>query len=143
MSDTHIEPLDYIYGVKVVDIGDARIKRGKSRRPIGTCAHKNMHYDQEERRVWCADCESNIEAFDAFTILVENFDRQIKRLQDRESKIIEAEATTLVSRAARVMDAEWRKHKTAPLCPHCSTALLPQDILRGLKVRARTLTIAE
>jgi hypothetical protein len=66
MADAPIEPLDYLYGVKVVDIGDARVKRGKSRRPIGTCPHKSMHYDQEERRVWCADCEATLEAFDAF-----------------------------------------------------------------------------
>jgi hypothetical protein len=140
MADAPIVPLDYLYGVKVVDIGDARVKRGKSRRPIGTCAHKSMHYDQEERRVWCADCEATIEAFDAFTVLVENFDRQVKRLQDRENKIVEAEAATLVSRAARVMDAEWRKHKTVPLCPHCSEPLLPEDIVRGVPTRARSLT---
>ncbi len=138
-----IDPQDYLYGVKVVDIGDARVKRGKSRRPIGSCSHKQMHYDPAERRVWCADCECTADSFDAFTVLVENFHRQEQRMQAREAKVLEAEQTTLVSRAARVIDAEWRKRNTVPLCPHCSTALLPEDVVRGLSIRSRALTVAK
>jgi hypothetical protein len=134
-----IEPQDYLYGVKVVDIGDARVKRGKSRRPIGICQHKNLHYDPAERRIWCADCESDIEGFDAFVVLVENFDREFKRMKDREDKVLAAEEATLVSRAARVMDEQWRKRSTVPLCPHCSTALFPEDVVRGLALRSRSL----
>ena len=139
MSSAPIEPQDYLYGVKVVDIGDARVKLGMSRRTIGSCRHKNMHYDQSERRIWCADCESDIEGFDAFVVLVENFHRQERRMNDRESKVLEAEESTLISRAARVMDKHWRKRSTVPLCPHCSTALLPEDIVRGLALRSRSL----
>lgn len=139
MSSAPIEPQDYLYGVKVVDIGDARVKRGKSRRPIGSCGHKNMHYDPAERRIWCADCESDVEGFDAFVVLVENFHRQERRMKDREEKVVAAEETTLVSRAARVMDEYWRKRSTVPLCPHCCTALLPEDVVRGLALRSRSL----
>lgn len=134
-----IEPQDYLYGVKVVDIGDARVKRGKSRRTIGNCPHKNMHYDPAERRIWCADCESDVDGFDAFVVLVENFNRQEGRMKAREEKVLEAEQATLVSRAAREMDAQWRKRSTVPLCPHCSTALLPEDVVRGLTLRSRSL----
>jgi hypothetical protein len=134
-----IEPQDYLYGVKVVDIGDARVKRGKSRRTIGNCPHKNMHFDLAERRIWCADCESDVEGFDAFVVLVENFNRQEGRMKVREDKVLAAEEATLVSRAARVMDEQWRKRSTVPLCPHCSTALLPEDVVRGLALRSRSL----
>lgn len=134
-----IEPQDYLYGVKVVDIGDARVKRGKSRRTIGNCSHKNMHYDPAERRIWCADCEADVDGFDAFVVLVENFNRQEGRMKAREEKVLEAETATLVSRAAREMDAQWRKRSTVPLCPHCSAALLPEDVLRGLALRSRSL----
>jgi hypothetical protein len=133
-----IEPQDYLYGVKVVDIGDARVKRGKSRRPIGSCPHKNMHYDPAERRIWCADCEADVDGFDAFVVLVENFNRQEGRMKAREEKVLEAEQATLVSRAAREMDAQWRKRSTVPLCPHCSVALLPEDVVRGLALRSRS-----
>ena len=136
---TPIEPQDYLHGVKVVDIGDARVKRGKSRRTIGNCPHKNMHYDPAERRIWCADCEADVGGFDAFVVLVENFNRQEGRMKAREEKVLEAEQATLVSRAAREMDAQWRKRSTVPLCPHCSAALLPEDVVRGLALRSRSL----
>lgn len=134
-----IEPQDYLYGVKVVDIGEARVKRGKSRRLIGNCAHKNMHYDPSERRIWCADCESDIDGFDAFVVLVENFNRQELRMQEREKKVVEAEAVTLVSRAAKAMDEQWRRRHTVPLCPHCSSALMPEDFVKGIAYRSRAL----
>jgi len=145
MSSAPIEPQNYLYGVKVIDIGDARVKRGKSRRPIGCCPHKNLHYDTAERRIWCSDCEADVEGFDAFVVLVENFDRGFKRMKDREEKVLAAEQSALVSRAAREMDVHWRKRSTVPLCPHCSTALLPEDVLRGLATRSRQLieTIAK
>ena len=28
-----------------------------------------MCYDSQERRIWCADSENNVEAFDAFLLL--------------------------------------------------------------------------
>jgi hypothetical protein len=139
MAGAPIEPQDYIYGVKVVDIGDARVKRGKSRRPIGTCLHKHMHYDDAERRIWCADCESDIDGFDAFVVLVNNFHRQAQRNKAREEKIEEAEQATLISRAARKIDMEWRKRTTVPLCPHCVKPLLPEDIVKHLPTMSRAL----
>lgn len=141
MSAPPIEPQDYIYGVKVVDIGDARVKRGKSRRAIGNCPHKHMHYDDAERRIWCADCESDIEGFDAFVVLVNNFHKQEQRLTAREEKIAEVEQATLISRAARKIDIEWRKRTTVPLCPHCVNPLLPEDILRHLPLTSRSLVM--
>lgn len=139
MAGAPIEPQDYIYGVKVVDIGDARVKRGKSRRTIGTCKHQHMHYDDAERRIWCADCESDIEGFDAFVVLVNNFHRQDQRNKAREEKIEEAEQATLISRAARKIDMEWRKRTTVPLCPHCVNPLLPEDIIKHLPTMSRAL----
>src|SRR5690606_34525923 len=68
-----IEPLDYISGVKVVDIGDIRVARGMSRRPASSCKHHHLHYDTAERRIWCRDCETDVEAFDSFKMLVERF----------------------------------------------------------------------
>ena len=33
MTDRPIEPMDYLHGVKVVDIGDLRVARGETRGP--------------------------------------------------------------------------------------------------------------
>lgn len=65
-----IEPQDYIYGVKVVQIEDLRVARGLTRRPLSSCAHKKLVYDHNERRIWCSDYETEVEAFDAFEGLV-------------------------------------------------------------------------
>src|SRR5699024_12202317 len=119
MSDAPIVPQDYASGVKVVDIGDIRVARGMTRRPISTCRHMNQVYCVKERRVWCKDCESDVEAFDAYKMLVNCVDAKIKNLHLREKAVNEAESKALRSRAAKVMDDEWRKVKTVPVCPDC------------------------
>lgn len=138
-----IEPQDYVYGVKVVDIGDARVKRGKTRRPPATCAHLHMVYDPNERRVWCDDCESEVESFDAFVVLVGNYHKQAERHRRREEAVQQAEQHSLISRAAKVMDAAWRKHRTAPMCPHCDKALLPDDVVQGVAECSKALAYAQ
>lgn len=142
MSDAPIEPGDFLYGVKVVDIGDARVRRGRTRRPFTTCRHIHMTYCSTERRVWCDDCETEVESFDAFVLLVENFHRQAERHKQREQAIQQAETHSLISRASKVMDAAWRAHKTAPLCPHCMATILPEDVANGVAVSSKTIAYA-
>ncbi|MEQ7870725.1 hypothetical protein V6R97_08730 [Chromohalobacter salexigens] len=132
MSDKPIEPREYISGFKVVDIGDIRVARGETRRPRSSCNHRKMVYDKAERRVWCEDCESEVESFDALMLIAEQLDGQIQRLQRREREVKEAEQFVLRSRAAKVMDGFWRGRSLAPLCPHCDQALLPEDVVNGL-----------
>lgn len=136
-----IEPRNYVCGVNVVNIEDLRIARGQAERPYTACKHRNLSYDQNERRVYCLDCESDVEAFDAFLMLVERWDAASRSQEQREQAIREAEEHSLVSRASKVMDDEWRKQKTVPLCPHCSTALMPEDVLdKGLRRASKQLT---
>lgn len=132
MSDAPIEPQDYVFGVKVVDIGEVRVARGKTRRPVSTCTHRRMVYDDSERRVWCRDCESEVEGFDAFRLLVEQMDDYVKHLQRREDKVKEAEQHAARSRAVKVMDEVWRSQSMAPLCPHCHEAILAEDVAGGV-----------
>lgn len=84
MSGAPIEPHDYLYGVKVVDIGDIRAARGMTRRPVSTCNHRRQVFDDKERRIWCSDCESELEPFDAYMRLVEVMDGHIKSLKKRK-----------------------------------------------------------
>lgn len=142
MSDAPIEPQDFRDGVKVVDIGDLRVARGLTRRPHSTCRHKSLVYDRQERRIWCSDCESEVEPFDAFAGLVEFFDGARKKLEKREQLVKEAEQHAIRSLAAKALDKVWRSHTMAPLCPHCDEALLPEDMTKGLAQGSRELVRA-
>ena len=100
MSDAPIEPQDYLYGLKVVQIEDLRVSRGLTRRPSSSCRHKALVYDDKERRIWCSDCESEIEPFDAFIGLCGVFSAGMKDLKSRRRKMDEAEAFQLRGREA-------------------------------------------
>lgn len=128
MDDTPIESVDYVYGVNVVQIGEARIARGKAKRERSACKHLDLTYDSQERRIWCDDCESTVDPFDVVVGLAEFVDGAIKKLQSREAALKEAESFALRSRAAKTIDKAWRSHSMAPCCPHCDEALLPEDI---------------
>lgn len=125
-----IVPQDFLYGSTVVDIGDLRVARGLTRRPISTCKHSRLVYDQTERRVYCEDCERDIEPFDAFLQLVERH----HHLQAKAERIRREAEHTITSRAAKRMDEAWRSHKMAPCCPHCKAVILPQDVVDGVSM---------
>lgn len=123
-----IQPVDFLYGTTVVDIGEIRVARGKARRVRSTCKHMVLTYDTSERRVYCTDCESDVEPFDAFIKFVDLH----AHIEDRIARLREAEQHTLFSRAAKVMDKAFRSSKMAPLCPHCRAAILPEDVANGV-----------
>lgn len=127
-----IEPLEYLSGVKVVDIGDLRVARGKTRRPYTACKHTHLRYDNEERRIWGADCEMDVEAFDAFKGLVERFSGAASDIKGRQDAVKEAEGHAIISRAAKAIDEIWRRRKVVPACPHCRRGILPEDVAKGL-----------
>lgn len=137
-----IEPQEYIYGVNVVQIEDLRVARGMTRRPKSSCRHKKLVYDEKERRVWCSECEAEVEPFDAFLGLVEVFSAGMSSIQRRRSDLDEAEKFQIRSRAAKVMDEAWRSTKMAPLCPHCKVAILPEDVVGGVSSTSKALVVA-
>ena len=132
-----IEEQDFIAGVKVVDIGDYRVARGFSRREFSTCPHRHMVYDEKERRIWCRDCERDVEPFDAFLNLVGDVDRVKKRLKAQQDRLDEAERFQARSLAAKAMDKAWRKRSMVPACPHCSEGLFPEDFKHGVSMLGR------
>lgn len=132
-KDPPIEPLDYLSGVKVVDIGDIRVARGMSRRPTSSCRHLRMHYDPRERRIWCPDCEQNIEAFDAFEMIVGQFNAAERKIERREIELEESERFQVRTLAARQIDLAWRSRTMVPACPACGCGLFPEDFKNGVK----------
>lgn len=142
MSNAPIEPQDFLYGVKVVQIEDLRVARGMTRRPASACNHKKLVYDDKERRVWCSDCEAEVESFDAFVGVVALFSAAANRIKRRETELADAEKFQIRSRAAKVMDDAWRSTKTAPCCPHCNTAILPEDVANGISKTSKAIVTA-
>lgn len=129
MTNPPIEPQGFLYGVNVVDIGDLRVARGLTRRPVSSCKHKQVAYDPKERRIWCGDCETDVEPFDAFMLLVEQFDGAAKKVERLMQEAHEASKFQLISRAAKAIDKEWRSKNMVPSCPHCHAGIWPEDAL--------------
>ena len=127
-----IEPLSYLSGVKVIDIGDLRVARGLSRRPYTVCKHPALVYDEKERRIWCKECECDVEPFDAFELLVAQYSKAYEDANRRIEAANEAEGHALISRAAKTVDHAWRSRNLSPCCPHCNGVLLPEDFASGI-----------
>lgn len=134
-----IEPLDWVAGLKVVDIGDIRVARGLTRRPKDACAHLNIVFDDRERRIWCSDCEQDLEGYDAFVLLARKFYTAEARLSARRAQLQKDEQVSLVSRAAKALDRYWRRRDMVPVCPHCCKALLPEDVVDKVKGMSKSL----
>lgn len=127
-KDPPIVDQPYLYGLKIVDIGDVRVSRGMSRRANSSCPHRALSYDQHERRIWCKDCETNVEGFDAFLIITEHFYVATKRLERERAAIDQARDHNLIRIAAKKMDEHFRRKNMVPACPHCSAGIFPEDV---------------
>lgn len=136
-KDPPIDEGDYVSGTTVVDIGDLRVARGLTRRPYSSCQHARLNYDPRERRIWCKDCEKNVEPFDAFTGLVGRFDLALKQLKRREDNLREAEAFQARLLATREIEKAWRKKNSFPACPSCGAGLFPEDFKNGVATVGR------
>jgi hypothetical protein len=136
---------------QVIDFGAVQVARGYTRTK-NPCAHKRLTYDVKDRRIWCSDCESTVEGFDAFMTLVRHAEEWEQRAQVKMDKAREAEAATIVSRAAKEVDRIWRGRLHVPACPHCKQGLFPENFANGVSTvlgreyalaRLRTPTRAE
>lgn len=142
MSDEPIEDVNYLHGVTVVDIGDIRVSRGMTRRPHSHCQHRRVAYDPKERRIWCKDCERDVEPFDAFVNLTEQYHVAYDRLKEEQSRLVEAQQFNCRSIAAKKVDEAWRKKKSVPACPHCNHGLFPEDFVNGVGMIGRDFALA-
>lgn len=127
MAKRPIEPAEFAQGATITHIGDIRIARGLTRVPHTNCQHRQLVYDQTERRVYCQDCESDVDSFDAFLQLVHQHEQAWRAIRKAHRETQDALKHSLHSRAAKAMDDQWRRHKTVPACPHCHEGLLPED----------------
>ena len=132
--DPPIEPLNYLTGPTVVDIGDLRVARGMTRRSYSSCPHPRLVYDNSERRIWCRDCERDVEPFDAFKVLVERYSHAVDTVKAREKSVAELETFKMRTIAAKKLDEGWRSRNMVPSCPHCHNGLFPEDFKHGFEI---------
>lgn len=116
------------FGSPIVDFAGVRVAHGLRKYHHRTCEHKSLVYNPSERRIWCESCERTIEAFDAFMMVVRNFQDMVRAAEHERQLAREALGMHLVRRAAKAIDRVWG-HKMAPACPHCRKGLLPHDML--------------
>ena len=144
-KETRDPPIDerrYLIGLSVVDIGDYRVSRGQTRRPFAGCVHRRVTYDSQERRIWCRDCERDVDPFDAFVGLARSFHRAVSDLNRRRDELDQAERYHVRSLAAKAIDKAWRARRTVPACPHCRHGLFPEDFKQGVTRLSREYATA-
>lgn len=129
--DPPIEALNYLSGVTVVNIGDIRVARGMTRRAYSSCPHRGLVFDNSERRIWCKDCERDVEPFDAFKSLIEGYSAARDDLERRVTAMAEAEVFKIRTLAGKRMEEAWRSKNMVPACPHCHNGLFPEDFKFG------------
>lgn len=120
----------------VVEIGDfslARKNRG-GYAPIGECAHKHLSLDDTGDVVRCADCNTQVSAYWALTMLADEYGRQWRRLQSGRQALDDAKAKEVTLLSAQRVEKAWRSRTTVPSCPHCNRGIFPQDGFGGAMV---------
>jgi hypothetical protein len=120
----------------VIQIESLRLKfqQKNSAERSASCKHMNLTFDSEGHVVTCDDCSRQISAFWVVEMMSEQYEKAFARLRRREQAVEQAEQNTLISRAAKRVDEVWRGRTMAPICPHCSEAILPEDGMGSSRV---------
>jgi len=129
----------------VIDLAEVRIRWGRSTVPFNQkCEHKNLTYNNTERRVWCDDCSRTIDNYDALMVVVNHFDKMDQEARRRYRDATEAFNKSARLRATKELDRVWSGNVMAVACPHCKKGLLPEDFAGGASACwSRELEIAE
>lgn len=125
---------------RVVELADVRVARGIT--TAKTCDHKKLVYDSSHREIYCEKCGKQIEHFDAFMVLVDNFLDMNASVQRRLANAKEAESAHVHMKAAKNISDAWRgPNKYAVACPHCRGGILPEDFANGPGIVSRELEL--
>lgn len=131
------------FGSPVIDLAEMRIAFGRGKDFKKVCKHRSLTYDPSERRIWCKECESTVDNFDAFMTLVGHFHEMERAARAKLARAAEVEKATLVKKASRELDRRWNKRPPmAVACPHCRGGLLPEDFEDGGWAMSREMGIA-
>lgn len=140
-DDPPIEPVNYRIP-QVVDLAGVRIARGMAKRPLHrVCRHRSLVYATDERRIYCEDCKTSLEPFDAFMVLIDYWQEMDREATRRFEKATEAKNAVIHRIAAREIEKTWRA-KMAMGCPHCDRGILPEDVQGRMRMMSREIEIA-
>lgn len=114
----------------IIEIGELRIKRER-RNTFEGCQHKNFTVDPNGDTVICNDCQKQIGSHFALVLLIENWDKEVKKLEAKQARHAEELTKSVSLRAAQRVESVWRSRTMVPMCPHCSEAIFPEDNLGG------------
>lgn len=131
------------YSSPVIDFAEMRVAYGKPKFHHKICKHRRLTYDPAERRVWCQECDSTVDNFDAFMTLATHFHEMERSARAKIARAAEVEKATIVKRATKNIDRQWNaRHPMAVLCPHCRSGLLPEDFQTGGSAVSRDIELA-
>jgi hypothetical protein len=128
MTDDPLTPFG-----EVIDLAGVRMQRGYSLSTAPKCKHLNLRYEHtlKERRVWCADCERDLDPFDALMVLADHLHDMLNAAKHMRQKAAEAVQAVARLRAVKALDKAWSGNVMAVDCPHCRGGLLPEDFVTG------------
>lgn len=108
----------------IVRLTDVLAKKPYSRRE---CAHARLEVDATNRRVECRDCNREVDAFEAISILADNASAY-QRTYDQMRKDHQNLAGWVPHlRAVRDLEGMWRG-KRLPMCPHCKKGVTAEGL---------------
>ena len=130
--------------VQFADLQIARLKDDYMRRIEG-CQHRRIQLDDVGQVVKCLDCDKQVTAYWALSMLAADWKQQLGRLQREKDDAKAASEVTLHLKAAKQVESVWRSRNQLPCCPHCARGIDPADGLgsstvskvfeQGLRVR--------
>lgn len=129
----------------IVEIGELRIKRER-RNTFAGCQHKNFTVDPNGDTVICNDCQKQIGSHFALVLLIEEWDRNVSKLEANQARHAVELAKSVSLRAAQRVESVWRSRTMVPTCPHCSEAIFAEDnfggsaVSREIAIRRRDIT---
>lgn len=132
MSEPPLEPLEPTgrWDSPVIDFAGYKARIGRTPYREKLCKHKSVLYSPSERRIWCNDCNSGVEPFDAFITIAEHFVEIARESRADRRRASDALSAVITRRAAKELDSTWGRGM-APCCPHCRRGLLPHDFANG------------
>jgi len=108
-----------------VVVGEAEFKQRRAK----NCRHLKMLYCTVDRTVECRDCGAYVSPFNAFLSIVKRLDYAWREIRSAQKALQEMKQKSLVLRAAKHLEQQWRKRKFVPACPHCRQAIFPDQAL--------------
>lgn len=93
----------------------------------GSCAHRQLTFEENGEIVRCGDCGVQVSATWALRLVLTQCEDAWDRLKSERSALEEDKKKAVILRAALRVQRAWRSRYMVPTCPHCHQGILPGD----------------